>query len=107
MTACRGQPKRKLAVWIGGGPWPAGGREYNLSNDVAAAYVVMGSGMAVWQIPSPVYRTMRVGYAELAEKVYPCGRIGRYLIEQLIEFNARTQAAVMEYRLLGDSPVAA
>ena len=91
-------------VWIGGGPWPAGGREYNLSNDVAAANVVMRSGIEVWQIPSSVYRTMRAGYAELAEKVYPCGKIGRYLVEQLVEFNASTQPTAMEYRSLGDSP---
>ena len=91
-------------VWIGGGPWPTGGREYNLSNDVASANVVMRSGIEVWQIPSSVYRTMRVGFAELAEKVYPCGKIGRYLVDQLVEFNAQTQSMAMEYRSLGDSP---
>ena len=30
-------------VWIGGGAWPVGGREYNLMNDIASANVVMRS----------------------------------------------------------------
>jgi inosine-uridine nucleoside N-ribohydrolase len=91
-------------VWIGGGPWPEGGREYNLSNDIAAANVVMRSQMEVWQIPRSVYRRMPVSYAELAEKVYPCGDIGRYLVEQLVEHNLKRAPAAMEYRSLGDSP---
>ena len=91
-------------VWIGGGVWPAGGQEYNLSNDIAAANVVMRSRVEVWQIPRPVYRRMPVSYAELAEKVFPCGKIGRYLAEQLVEHNLRTSPTAMEYRSLGDSP---
>jgi len=98
------EEKKIRVVWIGGGPWPAGGVEYNLSNDITAANVVMKSKVELWQIPRPVYRHMPVGYAELAEKVYPCDRIGRYLVEQLVEHNARTAAAAMEYRSLGDSP---
>ena len=47
---------------------------------------------------------MPAGFAELAEKVYPCGKIGRYLLEQLVEHNARTAPQAMEYRSLGDSP---
>lgn len=90
-------------IWIGGGPWPAGGREYNLSNDIHAANVVMKSKVEVWQIPSSVYRTMPVSYAELVEKVYPHGEIGKYLVEQLIEYNATARTAT-EYRSLGDSP---
>jgi purine nucleosidase len=91
-------------VWIGGGPYPAGGREYNLSNDVHAANVVFRSSVEVWQIPSSVYRSMPVGYAELAEKVYPHGELGRYLVEQLVAWNAANVAGPMEYRSLGDSP---
>lgn len=90
-------------IWIGGGPWPVGGREYNLSNDVHAANVVMRSKVEVWQIPSSVYRMMPVSYAELLEKVYPHGEIGKYLVEQLIEYNAAAGTAT-EYRSLGDSP---
>ena len=90
-------------IWIGGGAWPNGGREYNLSNDIHAANVVMKSKLEVWQVPRSTYRTMSVSYAELIEKVYPQGEIGKYLIDQLIEHNARTRPE-MEYRSLGDSP---
>lgn len=90
-------------IWIGGGTWPNGGREYNLSNDIHSANMVMKSKLELWQVPSTVYRTMGVTYAELIEKVYPQGEIGKYLVEQLIEFNAKTRPH-MEYRSLGDSP---
>ena len=90
-------------VWIGGGPWPVGGSEYNLSNDIHAANVVFKSALEVSQIPQSVYRQMTVGYAELYEQVHPCGRLGAYLVEQLVEYNARRPMA-MEYRSLGDSP---
>jgi len=90
-------------VWIGGGEWPAGGQEYNLSNDITAANVVFRSGVEVWQIPKPVYRHMPVSYAELEQKVAPHGDIGEYLVRQLVEFNARAEGPT-EYRSLGDSP---
>ena len=41
-------------VWIGGGPYPEGGIEYNLSNDIAAANAVFASRLRVWQVPQPV-----------------------------------------------------
>jgi inosine-uridine nucleoside N-ribohydrolase len=47
-------------IWIGGGGWPAGGKEYNLSNDINAANVAFKSKVEVWQIPRPVYRQMPV-----------------------------------------------
>jgi len=90
-------------IWIGGGTWPSGGREYNLSNDIHAANVLMKSNLEVWQVPRSTYRTMGVTYAELIEKMYTQGAIGKYLIDQLIEHNARTRPE-MEYRSLGDSP---
>jgi inosine-uridine nucleoside N-ribohydrolase len=91
-------------VWIGGGAWPNGGQEYNLSNDIHAANVVMRSRVEVWQIPIPVFSLMGVGYAELLERVYPHGTIGRYLAEQLFVWNARQVAGPIEHRALGDSP---
>lgn len=90
-------------IWIGGGPWPSGGPEFNLSNDIYAANVVMKSRLEVWQVPRSTYRTMGVTYAELIEKVYPQGEIGKYLVDQLLEFNA-THNPDMEFRSLGDSP---
>jgi purine nucleosidase len=91
-------------VWIGGGPYPQGSREYNLSNDVHAANLVFRSRLEVWQIPSSVYRSVAVGYAELAERVSPHGALGRYLVEQLVEWNAANVQGPIEYRSLGDSP---
>ena len=91
-------------VWIGGGYWPVGNREYNLSNDIHAANVVARSGIEIWQLPMAVYRRMAVSYAELDERVRPYGELGRYLVDQLVEWNARTVATPIEHRSLGDSP---
>lgn len=91
-------------VWIGGGEWPCGGSEFNLSNDIHAANVVFKSKLEVWQISRPVYRMMPITYAELVEKVFPQGKLGKYLVEQLIEFNNQRGGRPSEYRVLGDSP---
>lgn len=95
-------------IWIGGPgygdlhtfSWP----EFNLNNDIAAANVVFTSGIEVWQVPQPAYRTTAVGYAELDEKVAPCGPLGKYLVRQLKEWNSTHKSTPMEYRALGDSP---
>ena len=76
----------------------------NPSNDIDAANVVMRSGIEVWQIPQPVYRLMPVGYAELMERVHDKGRIGKYLVEQLMAWNERMVPYPIEHRSLGDSP---
>ena len=91
-------------IWIGGGYWPVGNREYNLSNDIAAANVVARSGIEIWQIPMKVYRHMAVSYAELYERVSDKGEIGRYLVDQLVPWNQRMVAEPIEHRSLGDSP---
>lgn len=95
-------------IWIGGPAygnlqtfsWP----EFNLSNDIAAANVVFRSGMTVWQVPQPAYRATGVGYAELDEKVAPCGPLGKYLVQQLKEWNSTWVKQPIEFRALGDSP---
>ena len=91
-------------IWIGGGDYPEGGWEYNLSNDIHAANVVFNSSLELWQMPQWVYRLVAVSYAELVEKVYPHGQLGRYLVEQLIDYNEQNHEQAMEYRSLGDSP---
>jgi purine nucleosidase len=93
-----------IVVWIGGADWPVGGPEYNLSNDIAAANVVFRSKVQLWQVPSPVYKKMAVSYAELYAKVYDKGAIGKYLVEQLVEWNRQNVPGPIEYRSLGDSP---
>ncbi len=91
-------------VWIGGGNYPKGRWEYNLKNDIHAANVVFKSGIDVWQVPRNVYRMMPVSLSEMQEKVYPCGEIGKYLTDNVIEFNNADVNRPTEYRNLGDSP---
>lgn len=99
-------------VWIGGGPYEGFGTEtrgrpeFNLCNDIPAANVVFASGVKIWQVPSSTYKLMGVGYAELYREVYDCGKIGKYLVDQLVEFNQHYphEGYHMEYRSLGDSP---
>ena len=92
-------------VWIGGQDWPVGGWEYNLSNDVIAANVVFRSKVELWQIPSTIYKRMAVSYAELVQKVYDKGPLGKYLVEQLVEWNNQhPHGGHIEHRSLGDSP---
>ena len=89
------EKKKVVVVWIGGGVWPSGGREYNLSNDIHAANVVMKSNLTVWQVPRSTYRTMGVTYAEMIEKVYPQGKIGKYLVEQILTRGRGAPAGVL------------
>jgi purine nucleosidase len=104
--------ERKVrVVWIGGEDWPVGGWEYNLWNDVTAANVVFRSKVELWQIPSTIYKRMAVSYAELVEKVYDNGPLGKYLVEQLVEWNTLYEpknlyphGEHLEHRSLGDSP---
>tara|TARA_R110000868_G_scaffold34383_4_gene124016 strand:+ start:5692 stop:6591 length:900 start_codon:yes stop_codon:yes gene_type:complete len=93
-----------VCVWIGGGTWPVGGREFNLMNDIASANVVMRSKIEVRQIPSTVYRMMSVSYAELQERSEDKGAIGKYLVDQLIDWNLRVHQGPIEHRSLGDTP---
>jgi len=78
---------RMTAVWIGGGAYPKGGFEFNLYQDIAAANVLMKSEMPLWQVPGNVYQQMSVTLSELQLNVEPCGEIGKYLFEQLLEVN--------------------
>lgn len=96
--------KNITVIWIGGRDWPAGGWEYNLKNDVCAANVVFKSQVALWQVPRNVYRMMPISFAELWTKVHPYGEIGKYLAENVVEFNNEWKSRPAEYRILGDSP---
>lgn len=101
--------KRLTAVWIGGGPYPTGGNEYNLWNDINAANVVFSSPIELWQVPQNVYKQAAVTLAELEYRVRPYGEIGKYLFEQLDEFNQCDGVRKMDYftgerYILGDSP---
>ena len=106
---CEPSIARKLTcIWIGGGAYPYGGFEYNLSNDILAAQTVMHSDLPLWQIPRDVYSEVLVSMAELQNKVKGCGILGRYLFEQL-EQCSHTPASMAtnrtgEFWCLGDSP---
>src|SRR5699024_7339654 len=62
----------------------------------------------LWQIPRSVYTTIRVSLAELALKVRPHGKIGKYLFDQAIAFNHKLAHNARfpkgEMWSLGDSP---
>lgn len=76
-----------IAIWVGGGPWPNGGNEFNLSNDIHAANVIFRSNIPLWVVPQNVYSRIKVSISELAVKVKPYGDIGNYLYQQLVDFN--------------------
>lgn len=78
---------RLTAIWVGGGPYPNGGKEFNMYNDIAAANIIFQSAIDLWQIPSNVYSQLLVSLSELQMRVAPCGKLGEYLFHQLVEFN--------------------
>lgn len=84
--------ERIIVIWIGGGAYPKGGMEANLMMDIPAANVVLSSTADLWQIPKNVYKEFGVSLAELQLKVKPCGEIGKYLFQQLVEFNLEASA---------------
>lgn len=100
---------RMTVIWMGGGPYPVGGRETNLKNDLHAANVVFKSKIKLWQIPTPAFALMKVSLAELQYKVSPCGAVGRYLFEQLVACDRQHSASASrgwpkgESWVLGDS----
>lgn len=79
--------KRMTVIWIGGGDYPKGGFEFNLMMDINAVNVIFSSKVPVWQVPMSLYKVMAVSLAELQLKVYPCGELGKYLFEQMVDFN--------------------
>jgi inosine-uridine nucleoside N-ribohydrolase len=97
-----------VVIWIGGMGYDVDpsypGIEFNLRNDIAAANVVFGSGITVWQVPASVYTMVSVGYAELEEKIGGTSDLADYLIRQLVEWNAAYHGEPIESRSLGDSP---
>ncbi len=82
--------KKIHVVWIGGGPYPYGENEFNLCNDIEAANFLFASQVPIWQITTQAYKNVRIGLAELEDKIRPCGKIGEYLCDQMIDLNNRT-----------------
>lgn len=84
-------------------------REFNAGNDIEAANHVLTSGVNLWLVPSTVYGTINIGMAEIQDRIYPCGKIGKHLFEQMVEYNDSERAAWTkgESWSLGDSPAVA
>ncbi len=107
LKKCPEIAKRVTCIWIGGGFYPQGGWEFNLTNDIVAANIVFSSECELWQVPMSTYTTMQLSYAELQSKVYPNGEIGKYLFEQMIELGMQFDWVSGESWSLGDSPAIA
>lgn len=112
LNACPDIASRMTVVWIGGQGIDSSTpqfHEFNSGNDIGAANVVMSSGVDLWLIPSNVYGTMRIGLAELQNRVYPCGKIGKHLFEKMTAYNMTKYADWTggESWSLGDSPAIA
>lgn len=107
INKCPEIAERFICIWIGGGAYPLGGWEFNSTNDINAANAVMRSKLELWQVPMNCYMQMQVGYAELQSKVMPCGRIGKYLFDQLVELGETASWINGESWVLGDSPAIA
>lgn len=96
-------------ITIGGNPFIKGKKhmwEFNFGNDVMAANTVLHSNAEVWMIPNNVYGTMHIGFAEIQNRIYPYGRLGKHLYENLIRFYSRPDASwsAGESWSFGDSP---
>lgn len=110
IKACPEIINKMTVVWIGGQGYDSFSkdfREFNAGNDIEAANIVISSGVNLWQIPSNVYSTMHIGLAEIQKRIYPCGKIGKHLFENMIQYNMSKYAGwtAGESWSLGDSPV--
>ena len=82
-------------------------REFNWGNDPEAInFILRDTKVPVWQICISGYGMMRVGLAELQQKVAPCGEVGAYLLRQMDEYNNTPYAGwtAGESWSLGDNP---
>lgn len=93
--------KKIVCIWIGGAPYPKGGWEFNLINDVVAARIIMESEIVLWQVPRNAYSMMLVTFSTLHEHLSKAGKPGKYLLDQLWEFNKN---ALARRRSWGSSP---
>lgn len=101
-----------VILWNGGGPYPKGRPEFNVMQDPDAVRAVLASNAEIWQTDQGVYCTLEVTLAELKSRVGSCGKIGRYLVEQLeaenqIEYNPNFLLRSGENWVLGDNTTAA
>ena len=75
--------QRMTVIWIGGGRYPEGGWEYNLSADVnAARTVIEQSSVPLWQIPQNAYRQMAFSIAEMTDRMRPISPFTAWLYDR-------------------------
>ena len=80
--------ERMVVVWLGGHAlyWPDT-HEFNLRQDIAAARVVLDSGVPLVQIPcAGVTSHLHTTLAEAEVYLEPVGEIGRFLTQRLREY---------------------
>lgn len=90
IQACPEITGKMTVLWIGGqglDDIEEGFREFNCGNDVEAANVVIGSGVEFWLIPRNVFSTLQISLAEIQRRIYPCGKIGKHLFENMVAYN--------------------
>ena len=73
-------------VFVGGAPYPEGGREANLSHDLVAGREVFASPVELWQLTSAAYSQMTVSIAWLARRSAPLGTLGMHLFDRVAGF---------------------
>lgn len=82
-------------------------REANARKDIAALNLVMEKCRNFVVIPYETYSRNLVSLAELQRNVRPCGRLGRYLFEEMAQMNLDESRGWIsgESWCLGDNPV--
>ncbi len=106
-TALREEPRiaeRMTVIWIGGGAYPAGGWEYNLITDVAAArFVIERSRVPLWQVPLNAYRQMQYSIARMNAVMRTGPELARWLYRRFV--HPPEWAKIGGTWPLGDSPL--
>jgi purine nucleosidase len=101
--------ERMTVIWIGGDPvYKAEDPEYNFNLDrLAAQYLFNASTVRIWQVPRPVYATCLISATELQAYVEPCGAVGKWLYQKVVDFprafDLRFNSG--ETWTMGDSPL--
>lgn len=111
LNRCPEIAEHMTIVWIGGGAYPEGGGDFNMLQDIIAARIVFASSVELWQIPVSTYGTAEITMAEIAYKIRPYGKIGKYLYKEMEEYNKENDEPYAlrkgENWNFGDSPVIA
>jgi hypothetical protein len=96
--------RRMTVVWIGGVGSPAGGKEYNLATDAAAArQVIEQSTVPFWQVPGEAYGEMRISIAEMNAVLRPISPLSLWIYDQYL--NLPPFVNIGGTLTFGDSPL--